>query len=399
MVNVRSIVRLFTGQTISQVFDRVAGIGMVWVIAEYSPAMIPWFLAISKIPHLILGPFSSRFVNRLGIAKTVVLADVIRGLLFLPLPFFINNIEAKWTVWTLFIVTFLCGIMGSLFNPAIRTAPLYFSDSEHLHKVNALMETRYAASNILGPFIAVLIFNHNGLAGIIMANVLSYFFAVMLEYGLETVTMIKEVEHPDIAKISSNKPNRMREVLKKDNIVSLLLLHCLMINIFLTPVMAFIPSYVKTIYQGGSIQDLATLELSLGVGSVVGALLPLFLSFRKGMGSKISVLFVCSAIGYIIFGHASGLMFGCIGLAVLGFFLSIGNALILRVYQLRTSASDVPVVMSIVNLITTAMQPISMTLLAILSERFAISSLGAVYSYLVLLLAFSIAFIPGIRRI
>src|SRR4051812_15887677 len=78
------ISRLFAAQFLSQICDKLMLVGVLWLLAEkHDPKWVPWFVAIGALPHLLLAATAPRLISRLGLLKTVVWTDVVRGLFFL----------------------------------------------------------------------------------------------------------------------------------------------------------------------------------------------------------------------------------------------------------------------------------------------------------------------------
>src|SRR4051812_45426022 len=151
--------RLFTGQLLSQICDKMTTLGLVWVIAaEGSPASVPWFLAAGALPHLGLAWVAGSWASALGPLRTVVWTDLLRGLLFVLAGVLWTEVPADHRLHTLFLLTVVANIAGALFNPAVMTLPMLLSDKERIGQVTAALDACLSFAMVLGPAIAALLY-------------------------------------------------------------------------------------------------------------------------------------------------------------------------------------------------------------------------------------------------
>ena len=68
---------------------------------------------VTLLPALLLGPIAGALADRFDRRVTMVVGDVIRGLLFISIPLFPN------LTW-IFVAKFLAGITSQFWNPGVR---------------------------------------------------------------------------------------------------------------------------------------------------------------------------------------------------------------------------------------------------------------------------------------
>jgi hypothetical protein len=105
------------------------------------------------------------------------------------------------------------------------------------------------------------------------------------------------------------------------------------------------------------------------------------------------------AVAYLCFTFSHNLLIACLALGILGFFLALANVLILTFFQSSANEEDVPIVMGMVNLISVASLPISMGIVGAFIDNISVPSFATVCAAIVIAIAISIRFIPGIRAI
>lgn len=103
-------VKLFIGQMSSQVCERIMSIGLVWFLMEqFGAIIVPWYLAVGALPHLLLLHRTPRWVDRLGALRCLYLTDFLRGLLFIIAAMSVVVMdwhEGSSFLWLIFILSF-----------------------------------------------------------------------------------------------------------------------------------------------------------------------------------------------------------------------------------------------------------------------------------------------------
>jgi MFS transporter, DHA3 family, macrolide efflux protein len=400
----RNSSRLFAAQLISQACDKMMTVGLVWVfIQNYSASLIPWFLGVAALPHLLLSWSSGRWMMKWGPLKTVIWTDVFRGLLFISLCLLWQSsgksISEEHGVAVLFIFVFISNFAGALFNPAILSLPVFLPDKSLVQQTTALIDSCFSFGNIVGPLLSTALYPVVGLPGLFLFNGLSYLFAALLEMQIQVV----EAPAPEAgsAEVPVAKPRGMSELLRGDRLLSFMLGGFLAINIFLGPLMVFLPMFAKAQYRG-SIGTLASLEMAIAIGMVLGgmALTVVRLDSQPGAkkGVKIATSMVVVAVSYLAFALSSEAWVGCVVLLILGFALSLVNILCLNLFQSRPEPEEVPTVMSLVNLISTASLPFSMIIVGYLVEKIDTRSLALSFSGILAVITLGVVSNRELRR-
>jgi DHA3 family macrolide efflux protein-like MFS transporter len=357
--------RLFYGQLISQSCDRMMTVGLIWAFAsDFSPRWIPWFLGVSALPHLLLSWHSGPWTSRLGPLRTVIRTDVFRGGLFLVLAALWPELSPGAQLPALFAFSFASNLAGALFNPAIMSLPVFMPEKNLLQQLTALIDSCFSFGNILGPLMSAVLYPLLGLSGLFLFNGLSYLFAA----GLESFVVLARPSGPVSGTEPPGRHKSAAEVLRGDGPLAFILGGFLAVNLFLGPLMVFLPLFVKNVYHG-RIGALAALETALAAGMVLGGAALSTLTLEARAGTKIAASMTAVAAAYLAFASTGRLWQGEACLFVLGAALATVNVFALNLFQSRPAARDVPTVMSLVNLISVASLPFSMAGVGLLLER------------------------------
>ena len=242
----------------------------------------------------------------------------------------------------------------------------------------------------MGPLLSAVLYPVLGLKGLFIFNGASYFLAAFMESKIK----MAPVENPEASPLVENAS--MGKVFRKDSLVAFMLGLFLAMNLFLGPLMVFLPLFVKRIYQG-SINTLAWLETSMALGMVLGGVFLSVANLNLRRGKIISAMMVV-AISYLGFTFAKQPWEGALCLLVLGAFLAMSNILALNLFQVRPAQQDVPTVMSLVNLISVASLPVSMICVGFLVEKIEIHRLALSFGCILLAITLGAFFHKELRN-
>ena len=382
--------RIFAGQAISQVCDKILIMALAWFLtAQGSPKLVPWFLAVGALPHLLLARFAGPAVAKWGTLRTVIHTDVLRGKIFLlaaVLWFYRPSgvITPDREIPFLFGLTFLANCASALFNPAVLSTPMLLSADrpETLGPLSALIDACFSLSNVLGPALAAILYPWLGLTGLFFVNALSYFVAAALEAKIRVPEPVKAADTSSDA----GEPVMDAIRLRPDRLLRTLLGIFFLMNLALTPLLAFLPLFSRYLFHG-EIGSLAALESSLGIGTVLGSLALTVYHPKLKTGARAILGVLTVAASDLAFAVSSNIALACGALLVLGCALSVVNISMMTFFQMRPRPEDVPRVMSWVNLISVGAIPFSMLLVGSVLGHMDLRPLAIALSILLFMLA------------
>lgn len=361
-------------------------IGLVWYLTtNYSINVVPWFLMVSFLPHIFMSFYSSKLINKFGILSTVIKTEYIRGLILLCLFGVLFFIPVKSTAFltSLFIAAFLIGICSSLFNPAILSLPPVLVDQEEVPALNAILDTSFSISNILGAACSIFLLNIFDIKILILINALSFFLAAILQSRVVAKPHLESID------VESSEVGPMA-VLKKYPLITRMLLSFLFINVVFTPILVMIPWYVENVFKGNG-SDLAMIEGAMGLGAfLTGMYLSLksvVVSDEKRIGM---IALICFLFGvfFQIFSFSRSTTEASILLFLIGIVSTFLNVQVLTFFQTSLKENEVPAIMVAVNIISAASMPLSFAISGLLFPIVDIPRFALICGVLTMLIAF-----------
>lgn len=393
--------KIFIGQLSSQVFEKIYTLGILWVFTQQGRSdLLPWFIVLGSLPHLFFLRLAPQWVHRFGALKMVYVTDFIRSALFVLTCLLIDHLNGQELIITLFALNFLTNAVGCFFTSSILTLPIQLYKGPLVQKLTALISSCFALSNVLGPLLALFLYEKFGLKTLLLVNGLSFFMAgllgLMVKANKPEATEAKGMENQELA--PSQTPQSPLSILKGDTLITKMLINFLGCNMVLGPLLILLPIFSKQVLSG-SINAYATLELFMGLGMITGTILLSVWTIPGRIWHKIFFGLLMIGVSYFIFILSKTLFWASFGLFILGLSLEMVNIVVLNLFQTRPAESDVPGVMSMANFIGVSALPVAMCLVGITLGPLGIKGLGLLCAMTMILLSLRTPFIPQIREV
>ena len=351
---------IFSSQLVSSISDKMMSIGLIWYLtSHYGINIVPWYLVISFLPHLLMAIFSTKLINKFGILKTVVGMQFFRSFILLVLFLFLYllKIEGDIQLIALFVSSFFVNMATSLFNPAILSLPPELVEDEKVVGLNALIDSCMSISTILGASFAIFVLNLVDLKSLVFINCVSFLLSGLVQLKIK---IIKK----EILLDSENVHAHPIEVLNKYPKIKRMLASFLFLNFVFAPMFVMIPWYTEKIYLGTS-STMAILEGALGLGAFLSGVYLSIKGHQVQESKRISMISIISflfGLLFIIFAYSTRVEIGALALFFIGLITTYLNIQVLTYFQTELNSKEVPAIMTAVNIISAAAVPLSLTL-------------------------------------
>lgn len=149
----RSFMALWLGQTISFIGDYFYWLAIPIMVEKLtgSALMVGLSVISTALPMLLLGPVAGVFVDRWDRRRTMMAADLLRGLLVLLCLL----VRTPDQVWIYYVVGFLMSCVSRFFFPSQSAVlPLIVPDRDDLLAANGLMQIVQTVGLLAGPAMA-----------------------------------------------------------------------------------------------------------------------------------------------------------------------------------------------------------------------------------------------------
>lgn len=377
MVKSQSEWLMIGSQLLAQLSDKMTSLGLIWFITtQFGEGWLTWYLVIGGLPHLLFAGVSAQWIQKWGALRTVVFTDFFRALLFVVSAFLFSNDISKESLYLIIGIVFTANIFSAFFNPAILTLPLEVESEEKVQLLTARLTTITSLTTVLGPILGLFCFNQFGIKGLFFISFVAYFISGFFAYRLIEFDF-------GMPKIENAKQSLAAipiwESLIRNKLIFVMLIVFLFMNLFLSPLQVLMPAMAKNIFHN-SFNSLASMEVVFGVGIVLGGILLSLFTIQKRELFWVWSLLLLFSLSYVAFLFPKILLLSLFFLFLMGLNLGLVNVLIIHLFQERPLKEDVPNIMSVTNLISTASVPFSLTMLALLQQFLSVEKLGLLSS-------------------
>jgi MFS family permease len=172
---------LWLGQIISNYGDSLTSLALLILINRLtgSTAAIATVAILMALPQVTIGMVAGVFVDRWSRKSTMIVSDVLRGIVVLGLLM----VRTPEDVWILYALTLLQATVGVFFSPARMALLAKVVSGEELLAANSLSQTSRIIFGLLGTASAgVLIGVWNDFALIFVTDALTFFVSALFTW-------------------------------------------------------------------------------------------------------------------------------------------------------------------------------------------------------------------------
>ena len=158
----RNFQRLWWAQLVSQFGDRINQLALVGLIAERMPGStmeLAKLMVFTIVPVFLVQPFAGVFVDRWDRRSTLLVCDVIRGVLVLVIPFLFWS---GASLVPIYIIVFLAFCFSRFYSPAKMSIIPDLVEKESLLMANTLVSTTGMIAFVLGCALGGFLVDHYG---------------------------------------------------------------------------------------------------------------------------------------------------------------------------------------------------------------------------------------------
>jgi len=151
----RDFMKLWTGQTISQLGDEVTQLAIPLVAAltlEVTPFEFGLLAVLQFLPFILLTIPAGVWVDRMRRRPIMIGANVGRAVLLTSIP--VSFLTGWLTLWQLYVVAFAIGCLEVFFDVAYQSYLPSVVERDRLVEGNAKLEISVSATSFIGPSIA-----------------------------------------------------------------------------------------------------------------------------------------------------------------------------------------------------------------------------------------------------
>jgi MFS family permease len=363
-----------------------------WLVYTQTHSTFMLGLAVfsTQFPSFVFSPFggvvSDRY-NRYHVTLTTQAASMIQASLLAALVIF-----TRYTVWEIFALSILLGIINAFDLPARQSLVNEIVDrKEDLPNAIALNSSMGKLAWLIGPAISGIVLEKFGAGTCFLINAFSYLAVIT---SLLLIKFPAFIPHPHSKKVM-NEFKAGYVYLKETPSIGVIVLFLACVSLFVLPYNTLLPVYAKVIFKGNA-STYGYLNSFIGLGALIGAI---FLASLKTGTNLVKILF----INLLIFGAALALFSHITNFPVALFFAMIAGFAMMSqttisntIIQTEASAEMRGRVLSYFAMAFFGMQPLGGLLIGAVSQY--IGAPDAILAQGVAAVLIVIIFLPFLRK-
>jgi len=186
MARFRHIVRnrdfslLWLSQIISQFGDRLNQMALLALVYRFAPGsttQIAKLMAFTIIPVFVIGPMAGVYVDRWDRRRTMVVADLLRGLLVVSIAFYFINWDVLWPVY---VTVFLVFCVSRFYVPAKMAIIPDIVKTDDLLLANSLVNTTGMVAAMMGFGVGGILVSWVGARGGFISDAFTFLIAGLM---------------------------------------------------------------------------------------------------------------------------------------------------------------------------------------------------------------------------
>ena len=293
------------GNLVNLLGTRIHEIAAGWLVWTLTGSAT-WLglLAIAEtVPRLLIWPLGGVLADRFEHRKLALIFQGFGGLTAASLA--LANASGMLQVWMVILAQILLSSCVAFWQPARLALMSRVVLKEDLPPAVALNSVISQSSRVVGPAIAGLVIIWSGPTAAFVCNALSYAIVIvaMQLISLPSLPSILGVSRGFVLEAFEG----VRYVRRHPGIGPLMLI----IAIFMTcvrPVIELFPGFADAVFARGA-TGLSILNLSLGVGALLGGLWASWRVGLKGLTTVFAVAGICSSLATILFASTTNFAF------------------------------------------------------------------------------------------
>ena len=185
----RNFSLLWVGQIISQFGDRLDQMALIGLIHKFAPGsttQIAKLMTFTILPVFLIGPIAGVYVDRWDRRRTMIISDILRGMLVLLIPLWFIRMQ---TMLPVYVIVFLVFSIGRFYVPAKMSIIPDLVKSDHLLLANSLVNTTGMIASMIGLGLGGILVGIVGAEGGFLIDGVSFIVSGTLIFFLSTKLM------------------------------------------------------------------------------------------------------------------------------------------------------------------------------------------------------------------
>lgn len=224
-------------------------------------------IMLQAIPVVLAGPFSGALIDRWNKKKTIVIADILRALLLIPLII----VKGRSLLYVIYAVSFSSSLVGIFFEPAFAAAMPKIAGRENVLKANSLIQTIVSIVKLIAPLLGTALYTLLGTGILIGIDILTFIVSIVTMLLINTDLSTMGSENISFKAIKEDIASGIRYISARRKI-AIILTASLFLAFFNGIMNVQLLPYVKDVLNAGN-QGYGIVVAIQGGGQIIGSII------------------------------------------------------------------------------------------------------------------------------
>lgn len=235
-----------------------------------STAVFGSILAVAAVPPIFFSPLGGILADRFNRKNIMVILDFITASVIALFAYLLLESSAVISITFLMIIF---AMIQAIYQPAVQASIPLITAEENLEQANGIISLVNAASNLLGPAAAGILYGYFSVQQIMFISVIFFAGAAVMEIFISMKFKREKVEGSISSIIKSDLQLSLNYILEEKPIMLKAMLITSGMNLFLTSmILVGLPAMIK-IRLGLSSQHYGYAEALMAAGMIAGGIL------------------------------------------------------------------------------------------------------------------------------
>lgn len=377
----RNYLPMGIGQIVSLVGSALVQFALVWYVTKEtgSATVLATATTAALVPNIVLGPFVGALVDRWNRKLVMIIADLVVALatVVLAVLFATGAIQ----IWHIIAILLTRSAAGVFQGPARTASTTLMVPKEHLARLGGINQAVDGMINVFSPALGALLLELLPMQGVLAVDIVTAAIAIGMLIFLVKVPQPNTKPRTDRItprSLMADVREGIRYVVTWPGLLLMILMASLL-NMLLAPMSSLLPLHVTTFFGKGA-QELAWMQVAMGVGGIVGGLvLGVWGGFKRRVWTVLMGIIGVGA-GTLAFGlvPADRYTWSLVALGILGLMVSFANGSLGPLMQTKVPPEVQGRVFMLLSSTALAMMPIGLFLSAPIADNY-----GTAITYIV----------------
>jgi len=278
----------------------------IWVYQRTgSAAALTSIVLAASLPGILLLPFAGAFVDRWDRRRVLVGAQVGSGICIGLLLVLLR--AGNLQVWQICVLSAIGAVFGALEWPALSVASTVLVPKEQLGRANGLIQLAQSSAFIVSPLLAGFLMPHIALEGLLLADIVSYAFAMLVLLTTKFASAPVKTDAPEAGSLLREMRDGWRYISARPGLFWMAMLFA-SVNFPLNIAQVLLTPLVLSFSTSGA---LGSVVAAYGVALFMGGAVVSVKGVPKSRVGGILLVIVVQGVALIAAGlHASALLIG-----------------------------------------------------------------------------------------